>query len=48
MLSLQDIKFVSNDQQDYIRRLERAYEKQQEEIRQLQVELDDWREEFMF
>jgi uncharacterized protein YacL (UPF0231 family) len=32
LLSLKDIKFVSNDQQDYIRRLEREYEKQQKEI----------------
>jgi hypothetical protein len=35
MLSLRDIKFVCNDQQDYIRRLERAYEQQQKEIERL-------------
>lgn len=29
MLSLQDIRFVSNDHQDYTRRLERAYEQLQ-------------------
>jgi hypothetical protein len=39
MLSLNDIKFHCNDQQDYIRRLERAYEQLQKECEKLKFEL---------
>ena len=39
MLSIQQIKFNSNDDQDYIRRLERAYEQLQEENKRLIMEI---------
>lgn len=44
LLLLKDIKFVSNDQQDYIRRLERAYEQQQNELERLKNKLEGIKE----
>jgi spore coat protein CotH len=41
VISLKDIKFVSNDDRDYIRRLERAYEMQQKEIKRLESMLKE-------
>ena len=44
MIDLKDLKFISNDQSDYVRRLERAYEQLAEENKKQKEKLNGIKE----